>query len=134
MVRISPSAYAVIRQEAEAAYPKESCGFLLGGAGSVLQAIPSPNLAENPRHAFMLDSRLHLELQRQSRAEGLEILGFYHSHPEGAAFPSPADLAGMQGPALLCLIVAVKDTGAGEMRLFRIKDGNAQEETMEGET
>jgi proteasome lid subunit RPN8/RPN11 len=81
---------------ARAAWPEECCGILLGrrrGAGAVVQrAQPVANVrAEDRRRGYEIDPHDLVSAQRRGRRQGLEIVGFYHSHPDGARRPSRED-------------------------------------------
>jgi proteasome lid subunit RPN8/RPN11 len=105
-----------LEQHVRGAFPQEGCGFLIGreeGEGwRLLRVVPSVNKAANPAKNFEIDVRQHAILQRELRAEGLTILGIYHSHPGGKAEPSRQDRerAAML-PALLWWIVGLTETG-----------------------
>ncbi|GEM_PF-4300808 len=99
---------------AEAAFPLEACGVLLGrgvaGRSEVRRpspprpertrprgirlhlAVSLPNLAADPFRAFLIDPLALMRVEKEARREGLEILGIFHSHPEGGG-PSSSDLA-----------------------------------------
>lgn len=117
-----------------AARPRECCGVLLGrGRGStggvaspaILEAVPAKNLAEDANR-FLIDPKDHIDARRDGRARGLEVVGFYHSHPRSAAFPSPTDLADATYPDLLQLIVSLERETV-DVRAFRLEHGNFEE-------
>jgi len=89
--------------------PFECCGLLLGRQGAIAFAVEAPNI-ERTTTRFHLDPRTHLEWQRRLRdvRPALAIVGVYHSHPSGAAVPSPSDIAEAHYPDWLHLIVGVK--------------------------
>ncbi len=94
---IGPELLAAIRAEAEAAWPGECCGLMVGRRGadacSVDRIVAAANLAAAPERQFEVDPAVLLATHRQAREAGEVILGPYHSHPEGAARPSATDLA-----------------------------------------
>ena len=97
MLTLTLEHVACIQLQAAEAAPEECCGVLLGvraeGEAVVRQVRPAPNVFEGDRRTrYELDARAHLRAQREARAGGLEVLGFYHSHPDGPAYPSQADL------------------------------------------
>lgn len=103
---------------AEAAYPDECCGLVVGRAlpsdngqhgWRVTRLVPAPNRAADPRRAFDLDPATHFALLRELRMEGRDdqLLGHYHSHPNAAAQPSERDRAQAHDPGMIWLIVAV---------------------------
>lgn len=79
--------------------PEECCGVLLGREDQprsrVAEVAPAENVApaEERRHRFHIDPAWLASVQRRARGAGLEIVGYYHSHPEGAAHPSDHDAA-----------------------------------------
>ena len=60
--------------------PRECCGVLIGNATTIVEAIPTRNLSDN-QNRFLVDPQGHMAAVRRSRALGLEVVGFYHSHP-----------------------------------------------------
>lgn len=99
---------------AEAAWPDEACGLLVGRRGPgpvwrVERIAPSSNLAAEPGRAFEVDPALRLRLERTLRGQGQGVVGHYHSHPGGPARPSETDLRRAYEPGLAWLIVAVRE-------------------------
>lgn len=88
---------ARIVRETRAALPGECCGLLLGernGAGFAACALhPAHNLSATPDR-FEIAAEDHFAAQRRARSGHMKVIGCYHSHPDGAARPSQADLAG----------------------------------------
>ncbi|HWJ69503.1 MAG TPA: M67 family metallopeptidase [Sphingobium sp.] len=125
---ISTALLDAIRAHADAAGDEECCGLLLGdrAAGAVasisVSAIrPAANVAANPRHFFEIDPALLLRSHREARAGGPAILGYYHSHPDGAPVPSPVDAAMAQGNGDIWLIVG----RGGAVRAWRATPAGA---------
>jgi proteasome lid subunit RPN8/RPN11 len=116
-----------ILDEARAALPRECCGLIEGvrdGAEIRVTAIhQAPNLADEPDR-FELDPAKHIALLRELRGSGRQIVGCYHSHPEGRAEPSPRDRAGAFEDGFLWLIAAVDGAGHCDVRAFLTKHGN----------
>ena len=116
--KLHGSALEAILRHAERANPRECCGVLVGREGEILEAVEARNLADDPNRYF-LDPEDHIVIRRRARAAGLAVVGFYHSHPHSAARPSETDRAEATYPDHLYLIV-----GEGEVRLFRLTEGN----------
>jgi proteasome lid subunit RPN8/RPN11 len=75
-----------------AGYPFEACGALLGRGGDVHRVAPLENReTEKPRVRYAIDPRDLVTLDREARGEGLEIVGYFHSHPDHPARPSETD-------------------------------------------
>ena len=113
---------AQLAAEARAAVPLECCGLIEGaGEGSALRVTalhPTRNLAAAPG-CFEIDPAEHVRLLRGLRGTNRGIVGCYHSHPGGAAEPSPRDLAAAVDDGFVWLIAAVP----GEMAAFIFEDG-----------
>jgi proteasome lid subunit RPN8/RPN11 len=72
----------------------EVCGILLGRRTPefvVDQLVPAWNLHPTPRSNFLLDAASLLQADQEARMMGREIIGFFHSHPDGVAIPSMHD-------------------------------------------
>lgn len=85
-----------LRAEARAAFPAECCGLLEGvreegGAVRVLAVHCAANLAFDPTQGFEIDPAAHFRLLRGLRGSGREVVGCYHSHPNGRNTPSERD-------------------------------------------
>ena len=98
MIRIEPAAWAAMTSHLEAAWPKEGCGILLGkeqdGSRVVSEAVPCRNAYEGEQaDRFQLDPKEQIAADRRARELGLDVLGFFHSHPDCDAYFSATDLA-----------------------------------------
>ena len=73
-------------------YPCEACGVFLGMGATVARAVRAVNReTESPRVRYQIAPEDLIRIQREARGEGLEILGYYHSHPDHPARPSETD-------------------------------------------
>ncbi|MEE8295870.1 MAG: M67 family metallopeptidase [Sphingomonadales bacterium] len=110
----------LIEAEAIKAFPKESCGLLVGKkrVDLFIEAIPAPNLSPGPDQ-FLIDPEFHLKTQRELREQGLEIIGVYHSHPGGDSTPSTRDRAGPNTPGFYWLITSLAEKTRPKTSLFR---------------
>jgi proteasome lid subunit RPN8/RPN11 len=102
-----------VQEMGEAAYPNEGCGILLGRLGAagkhaeVTEVRLGTNLREDrARDRYVLDPRDILRAEKDARATGLEVLGFWHSHPDHPARPSQYD-TDHAWPEYVYVIVAV---------------------------
>jgi proteasome lid subunit RPN8/RPN11 len=123
-----------IRFEAQAAFPEECCGILLGviheDTRLVMQMTRCRNVRAGDGRRYAIDPKDLVAAQRDARARGFEILGFYHSHPGQPAEPSRTDLAEAYWEGCSYVIVSVSDQKAGEMRSFVLRDGRFTEEQV----
>jgi len=99
-LHLSISQVAQIRAEAEGAYPEECCGIMLGrdltnptARRVVDRLLPAANSFESGEryHRFSITPKMLLDAERTAAAEGLLVVGFYHSHPDHPARPSQYD-------------------------------------------
>jgi proteasome lid subunit RPN8/RPN11 len=105
--------------------PNECCGLLLGRADEVIEAMRARNVADDPATRFLVDPKDHFDGRRAARERGLEVVGFYHSHPRSSAQPSERDLAEFGYPGHLYVIASLCAEPA-EVGLFRFEKGNFQ--------
>lgn len=114
----------VVAHAREAA-PAECCGLLLGVEHRITDAVRIRNLANSPTR-YQLDPAEHIAARRQARERGLDVLGFYHSHPHSPATPSATDISEAEYPGYSYLIVSL-GTEPADVRLFTW-DGHRFEE------
>ena len=131
-VQLTHEQLQAIERAAEAAYPEEACGLLVGrcdpGEGYRVNAVEaSANVASPPRtRRFEVDPKLRLRLERQLRESRDSVIGVYHSHPNGSAEPSETDISMIFEPDMVWLITAVVDGEAGATLGWRpIEDASA---------
>lgn len=108
---------------ARAEAPNECCGLLIGSGDRIDDAVPARNIAEHPATRFLINPKDHLEALREARRRGLDVIGFYHSHPHSAATPSATDRAELSYGNCLYAIAGLSEEPP-EVRLFRHVDGN----------
>ncbi len=129
-----------LRQKVElvvdASYPFEACGVMIGhnentaGEVAVEDVFHARNLnTERARDRFLLDPEDHLAADRVARQRGLEIVGFWHSHPDHPAQPSTTDLeTAWEGHSYL--IVSTAAFGTNVLKSWRLDGGQFLEEQI----
>jgi proteasome lid subunit RPN8/RPN11 len=94
-LRLPGSLADEIRRQGEAAYPAECCGALIGrvenGGKEVVRLAPAVNRRTDDPHRYLIVPDDLRRLEAEVRAAGLEIVGYYHSHPDHPAAPSAYD-------------------------------------------
>jgi proteasome lid subunit RPN8/RPN11 len=90
--------YDDLRAHGEQTYPNECCGILLGRADSdairVVSLVRAGNTRTDSAHnRYNIAPEELIAAQRQARNSGLDIVGFYHSHPDHPAQWSTTDFA-----------------------------------------
>jgi proteasome lid subunit RPN8/RPN11 len=98
MLQLSHSDYQTLRAHGEQTYPHECCGVLLGksidGVNIVREIKPAGNTRTDSAHnRYQIDPVELIRIQRQARSASLDIVGFYHSHPDHPAQWSSTDFA-----------------------------------------
>jgi proteasome lid subunit RPN8/RPN11 len=92
VVRILKSVYGGIIKHAEAGFPHEVCGVLVGSDGKITHYRECRNLnTERAHDRYDLDPVSFKEADEWAREKGLEIVGIYHSHPDHPSIASETD-------------------------------------------
>jgi proteasome lid subunit RPN8/RPN11 len=123
MLKIGIAECAQIRRYVEETYPDEACGILLGTFSGdvriVRVVVDCVNATQDSTHThYSIEPGDLVRAQRDARDRGLEIVGFYHSHPDHPARWSPTDLAEAHWIGCSYLIVAIENAKAGETGSF----------------
>lgn len=105
-VEVTSGTIATLIEEATRSHPRECCGLLLGRGGRVALAQPAANVHPDPERHFEIDPAALIAAHRAERSGGLELLGFYHSHPNGRPAPSQDDMAMAEGAGRIWAIIA----------------------------
>jgi proteasome lid subunit RPN8/RPN11 len=129
-VRIEEPQMTAIRRHGSRIYPDECCGALLGPhSGEVTEAYPLDNtFPDGQRRRFLVGPDEYRRAEKRATETGLNLLGFYHSHPDHPAEPSQFDLD-HAWPNLSYLIISVRQGQPKEARSWRLKaDRSAFEE------
>lgn len=124
-LRIPEGLLDEVRRHGEAAYPAECCGALAGrsrGEGKeVVRLAPVVNRRTDDPHRYLIAPDDLRRLEAELRAEGLEIVGYYHSHPDHPAVPSGYDTA-HAWPWYSYLIVRIEQGRALEAASYTLDD------------
>ena len=120
-----------IRAHGAETYPHECCGALLGrdaeamdpeAAREVLALFPLVNRrADSPQNRFSLTGQDVLDADRAAQKQGLEVIGWYHSHPDHPARPSQYD-QDHAWPWYSYVIVSVQNGAPQDMTSWRLND------------
>ncbi len=127
MIQISKEQRIEIAAHGERDYPYECCGLLLGsfehsGVKSIKEVYPISNAREETakRNRFLIRPEELLRGDQYAQAKGLDVVGFYHSHPDHPAVPSQYDLE-HAWPVYSYIVVAVKSGAAGDLRSWEMQ-------------
>ncbi len=124
-LRLTAAARAVIQECSLAAHPREACGLLIGTTDHAQRAVPCRNLAVEPDR-FELHPEDFLAAELEAQAQGLAVIGVWHSHPDQPAVPSERDrLDAYDG--WVHLICSVDAHEVDSLRSWRIAQGKFTE-------
>jgi proteasome lid subunit RPN8/RPN11 len=91
-VRIRRPAFEAIQAHGSDGYPDEICGLMLGNDHVVTDVRRARNIiVERSRDRYEIDPLDQIRIQREADAAGLDVIGYYHSHPDHPAQASRFD-------------------------------------------
>ena len=130
MIRISEGQLDKIRRHAEAEYPRECCGLLVGRIEDdgrtrvVVETVEVSNAWEGEGelgHRMLITPQDYMRAERRFSKEGLGVVGNYHSHPDDRAVPSQFDLEHLAPwPTMSYIVVSVKEGQAVDLRSWEL--------------
>lgn len=124
-LRVSEALLDEIRRQGEQAYPAECCGLLAGRPGvevkEVLRLQPVTNRRTDDPYRYLISAEDLRGAARELEKSGLEVLGFYHSHPDHPAVPSAFDQE-HAWPWYSYLIVQVEGSRSGAVASWVLHD------------
>jgi proteasome lid subunit RPN8/RPN11 len=132
IIRVQAKILEQLLAEARREPQQECCGLLAGKEGVISRLLPARNALASAS-AFEIAPQELFAMVRRIRADGLELLGIYHSHPRGENAPSPRDIASAFYPAAAYFILSPRPETALPIRAFHIRDGRVSELTLRAE-
>ena len=145
MLRIQYAGYEALRAHGEETYPHECCGVLLGknsasaGNGAeatndVRQIVRAGNTRTDSAHnRYNIAPQELVKIQRQARSLGLDIVGFYHSHPDHPAQWSKTDFAEAHWLGCSYIITSVEQGKAATTNSFLLAGTEEDNKRFEDE-
>ncbi|HVW79286.1 MAG TPA: M67 family metallopeptidase [Alloacidobacterium sp.] len=139
MLKLSEQVYNALRKHGEETYPHECCGVLLGrsqdGVNAVEDAVRAGNTRTDSAHnRYHIAPQELVKIQRQGRERGLDIVGFYHSHPDHPAQWSKTDFAEAHWLGCSYVITAVAKGVAEQTNSFLLTGTTEEDKSFEDET
>jgi proteasome lid subunit RPN8/RPN11 len=130
MLRLPGEVHEQILAHCLTGLPDEACGLLAGhpATESVVRCYPTRNVAASAK-LYTVDPKEHLRADREAEADGLEIIGVFHSHTHTDAYPSPTDVAQAPDPTWHYVLVSLRHAEP-VLRSYRITDGVVAEEPV----
>ena len=127
MITLDEQHLTEMRQHGERDYPFECCGLMLGrfehdSQKVVLETYPISNAREEAakRNRFLIRPDELMRGEKYARAKGLDVVGFYHSHPDDRAVPSKYDLD-HAWPTYSYIVVSVEKGQAADLRSWEME-------------
>ncbi len=132
MLKLKFKDYTALRAHGEETYPHECCGVMLGhtieGDNEVVEIVRAGNTRTDSAHnRYSIDPVELIRIQRQARKSDLDIVGFYHSHPDHPAMWSSTDLAEAHWIGCSYVITRVAEGKADVTNSFLLR-GTAEED------
>ncbi len=130
-VRLDTESAGFIRAEGEKSYPRECFGFLIGrlddGARRIVRVEPVENAREEEakHNRYLIAPERFMAVERAARKDGLDVLGFYHSHPDAPARPSAFDTE-QAWPWYVYIIVSIEKGRSTDMTAWALQDDRAR--------
>lgn len=113
-----------MRLHVDACLPMEACGVLAGLGDTVSAVIPVAN-AEHSTVRYRMEPREQLRAFNRIEADGLDLLGIFHSHPDGPPHPSPTDVAEAAYP--VAYLIWWREAGLWRLAAFSIHQGRVSD-------
>ncbi len=138
-LRLLPAVYDAIRAHGEETYPHECCGALLGrptADGWIVEtSVRAGNTrTDSPHNRYQIAPLELVRIERDARKQGLDIAGFYHSHPDHPAQWSQTDLAEAHWLGCSYVITAVSNGKAAVTNSFLLAGVTEEDKRFEPET
>ena len=138
MLKLTFEDYAALRAHGEETYPHECCGVLLGhvrdGENEVVGLVRAGNTRTDSAHnRYHIDPVELIRIQRQARKAELDIVGFYHSHPDHPAMWSSTDFAEAHWLGCSYVITRVAEGKADVTNSFLLKGTGEEDKAFEDE-
>ncbi len=124
---ISPRHLNTLGRHASMTYPEECCGVLIGSSAedtTVVERVLSVGndaLGGKGRDRYLIHPEAVLAAHKEARSLGLDVVGYYHSHPDHPALPSEVDRE-LAWPGMSYLIVSMKGRTVADTRSWRLAD------------
>jgi proteasome lid subunit RPN8/RPN11 len=138
VLKLTEQTYNAIRRHGEETYPHECCGVMLGrstdGGNEVEDAVRAGNTRTDSAHnRYNIAPQELIRIQREARERGVDIVGFYHSHPDHPAQWSKTDFAEAHWLGCSYVITAVEKGVARRTNSFLLTGTSEENKAFEDE-
>lgn len=131
MIVVTEEHLGAMRAHGEQDYPFECCGLMLGrvdgGVKRVLETYPISNAREEAakRNRFLIRPEELMRGEKYAREKSLEVIGFYHSHPDDVAVPSQYDLE-HAWPTYSYIVMSVEKARTVDLRSWEMESDRSR--------
>lgn len=131
MIELNEHQLTEMREHAQRDYPFECCGLMLGrfaaGRKVMVETYPISNAREDEakRNRFLIRPEELMRGEKYAREHGLDVVGFYHSHPDDRAVPSQYDLE-HAWPTYSYIVVSVEQGQAVDLRSWEMESDRSR--------
>ena len=131
MISLKEEHIREIEAHGERAYPYECGGMLVGhfaadGTKTVVETFPLENSSqEDQKNRVLILPKDLLRVERYAREKRMDVVGYYHSHPEDRAVPSQYDLDHAL-PVWSYIIVSVLGEKAADVRSWEMENDRSR--------
>ena len=135
MIKINDLLLNQIKKNGEKTYNSECCGAIFGksqnGSGLITELLEFNNeRTDNREKRYLISPKQYLESERIAVEKNLELLGFYHSHPDHPAVPSQFDTE-HAFPNFIYMIVSVQKGKAEDLTSWKLSEDRSGFEQQE---
>jgi proteasome lid subunit RPN8/RPN11 len=125
-VKIRRAAMEAIEQHGAEGYPNEICGIMVGPRGDhlVTEVRRARNIiVERSQDRYEIDPRDQIRIQREADSKAMDIVGYYHSHPDHPARASVFDTERAWSGYVYVIVSIVKGKPVDANAFVAVKDG-----------
>ena len=132
MILLADQQWKEINAHGERDYPYECCGLLLGlfsedrlKVCAETYSISNAREEAAKRNRFLIRPEELLGGEKFAAEKGLDVIGFYHSHPDHPAVPSQYDLD-HAWPLYSYIVVSIKSGQASDLRSWEMQSDRSR--------
>jgi proteasome lid subunit RPN8/RPN11 len=135
MLKLRQAEYDEVRRHGEETYPHECCGVLLGAIDDDTREVRATvrcvnTRLDSPQNRYNIDARELVRVQREARERELDIVGFYHSHPDHPARWSPTDFEEAHWIGCSYVITSVENGNATVTNSFALTGTTEEDKAL----
>lgn len=129
-ITISQADFDKMYEQAKRVRPEEACGLIAGidredGVREIQKAYILTNIDHTNEH-FTIDPKEQLQAIKDMRANGMKLLGNWHSHPESPSRPSEEDKRLANDSKASYLILSLMEEGQPVLNAFHIENNDGE--------